>query len=82
MRTGIAARHGGNLAATAAALGVHPGQLLDASASLAPLHPRVGWAAARAGVTLSGLRAYPDRDQGALRTAMARLHGLDSDWVL
>ena len=82
MRTGIAARHGGNLAASAAALGVHPWQLLDASASLAPLHPRVAWAAARAGATLAGLRPYPDRDQGALRAVMARLHGLDPDWVL
>jgi histidinol-phosphate/aromatic aminotransferase/cobyric acid decarboxylase-like protein len=82
MRTGITARHGGNLAASAAALGVRPSQLLDASASLAPLHPRVAWAAARAGATLAGLRAYPDRDQQALRAAMARLHGLDPDWVL
>jgi len=82
MRTGITARHGGNVAASAAALGVRPWQLLDASASLAPLHPRVAWAAARAGATLAGLRAYPDRDQQALRAAMARLHGFDPDWVL
>jgi histidinol-phosphate/aromatic aminotransferase/cobyric acid decarboxylase-like protein len=75
-------RHGGNLVAAAAALGVRPGQLLDASASLAPLHPRVRWAAALAGASLAGLRAYPDRDQRKLRAAMGGLHGLDPDWVL
>ena len=75
-------RHGGNLAARAAALGVRPGQLLDASASLAPLRPRVAWAAASAGVSLAGLRPYPDRDQRALRGVIARLHGLEPAWVL
>ena len=75
-------RHGGNRIALAAALGVRPGRLLDASASLAPLHPRVAWAAARAGATLAGLRAYPDREHTALRRVLARLHGLDPDWVL
>ena len=74
--------HGGNLAASAAALGVRPGQLLDASASLAPLRPRVAWAAAWAGASLAGLRPYPDRDQRALRAAIARLHGLEPAWVL
>jgi len=82
MGTGIPARHGGNLAASAAALGIRPSQLLDASASLAPVRPRVAWAAACAGASLAGLRAYPDRDQCGLRAAMARLHGLDPAWVL
>jgi len=74
--------HGGNRAARAAALGVRPGQLLDASASLAPLRPRVAWAAGWAGASLAGLRPYPDRDQRALRAAIARLHGLEPAWVL
>jgi len=82
MGTGIPARHGGNLAASAAALGVSPGRLLDASASLAPLRFQVAWQAACAGAGLAGLRDYPDRDHHALRTAMAALHGLDPAWVL
>ena len=75
-------RHGGNLTATAAALGVRPHQLLDASASLAPLRPWVAWQAARTGAALAGLRDYPDRDHHALRRAIAGLHGLDPAWVL
>ena len=75
-------RHGGNLAAQAAALGLRPARLLDASASLAPLRPAVAWQAAWAGLTLAGLRPYPDRAHSTLRQAIARLHGLDPAWVL
>jgi histidinol-phosphate/aromatic aminotransferase/cobyric acid decarboxylase-like protein len=82
MGTGNPACHGGNLEATAAALGVRPGQLLDASASLAPLRLQVAWQAAGAGAVLAGLRDYPDRDHHALRDAIAGLHRLDPAWVL
>ena len=74
--------HGGNLAARAAALGVCPRQLLDASASLAPLRPEVALGLWLASLDLAGLRAYPDRAHGILREAIARLHGLDPAWVL
>ncbi|MBM5793279.1 MAG: aminotransferase class I/II-fold pyridoxal phosphate-dependent enzyme [Cyanobacteria bacterium K_DeepCast_150m_m2_101] len=75
-------QHGGNLAAAAAALGVRTGQLLDASASLAPLRPAVAAEAWRAGAGLAGLRPYPDRAHSALRVAIAGVHGLDPAWVL
>jgi len=74
--------HGGNLAARAAALGVRPRQLLDASASLAPLRPAIAAAAWRAGAGLAGLRPYPDRAHSALRACIAAVHGLDPAWVL
>jgi len=75
-------QHGGNLAARAAALGVRPGQLLDASASLAPLRSSVAWQARLAAAALAGLRPYPDRSHGGLREAIAAVHGLDPPWVL
>ena len=75
-------QHGGNLVAQTAALGLRPGQLLDASASLAPLRAGVAWAAARAGLSLAGLRDYPDRSHAQLRRTIARLHGLEPAWVL
>ena len=86
-------RHGGNLAATAARLGCRPSQLLDASASLVPFGPpwAARWPLLQATLGLSAgasLRAYPDRDYRALRTALAQGHqaeGLDAlgpDWLL
>ncbi len=63
-------------------MGLGPGQLLDASASLAPLRPDVAVAAWRAAAGLAGLRPYPDRAHSALRAVIARLHGLDPAWVL
>ena len=76
------ATHGGNRGAAAVALGLRPGQLLDASASLAPLRPQVAWAAARAGLALAGLRDYPDRGHAQLRHTIAGLHGVEPGWVL
>ena len=80
-------RHGGNLAATAARLDCRPSQLLDASASLVPFGPP--WAvrgtllkAALGLAAGSPLRAYPDRHATGLRAALARLHGLEPDWLL
>ena len=80
-------RHGGNLAATAARLGCRPSQLLDASASLVPFGPpwAVRGSLLKAALGLaagSPLRAYPDRDSTALRTALAQLHGVEPDWAL
>ena len=73
---GVDLRHGGNRQAVADSLGCRPSQLIDASASLAPWTPRCP----RLGN--SALRDYPDRDQKALRQAIADLHGLTSDWVI
>jgi histidinol-phosphate/aromatic aminotransferase/cobyric acid decarboxylase-like protein len=86
-------RHGGNLAATAARLGCRPSQLLDASASLVPFGPpwAARWPLLQASLGLSAgasLRAYPDRDYRALRTALAQghqaegLNALGPDWLL
>jgi len=76
-------RHGGNQTATAARLGCRPSQLLDASASLVPFGPP--WFVRRsllwAGLS-APLRAYPDRSYAALRCGLARLHGLEPDWLL
>lgn len=74
--------HGGNGVSVARRLGCRPEQLLDASASLAPLYPSVAWVAASAGAGLAGLRPYPDRSQASLREAIARIHGLDPASVL
>ena len=74
--------HGGNRLAAAAASGLRPGQLLDASASLAPLRPWVRLAAQAAAWEGAAWRDYPDRDHAALRSALARLHGLEPLWVL
>ena len=73
---GVDLRHGGNRQAVADALGCRPSQLLDASASLAPWTPHCPR------LTESSLRDYPDRDQAALRQAIAVIHGLSPDWVL
>ncbi len=63
-------------------MGLRHNQVLDASASLAPVSLRVRLAAMRQGMALAGLRDYPDRSQAALRSAIARLHGIDPDWIL
>ena len=71
--------HGGNLEATARRLGCRPGQVLDASASLAPfgLPWRARWAAWQA-----PLQPYPDRTAQGLCEAIAVLHGLEPALVL
>jgi histidinol-phosphate/aromatic aminotransferase/cobyric acid decarboxylase-like protein len=76
-------RHGGNLAAAAERLGCRPEQLLDASASLVPFPPPLALRRALAQACRpAALRPYPDRNHGALRRAIAALHGLDPAWVL
>ena len=73
---GVNLRHGGNRQALADALGCRPSQLLDASASLAPWSPRCPR------LSEASLRDYPDREQGAMRKAIAAIHGVPPDWVL
>ena len=83
MPMGSLQRHGGNQAATAERLGCRPSQLLDASASLVPFGPP--WFVRRSllGAGLSApLRAYPDRSYAGLRRGLARLHGLEPEWLL
>jgi histidinol-phosphate/aromatic aminotransferase/cobyric acid decarboxylase-like protein len=72
-------RHGGNLQAAALRLGLTPGDLLDASASLVPFGPPPGL---RLALLAAPLRPYPDRDHADLRRAIAAVHGLDPAWVL
>ncbi len=75
--------HGGNRLAVARRLGCRPDQLLEASASLVPFGPpasvRTSLRRALAG---AAFRDYPDRDQQALRQAIAERHGLEPAMVL
>ena len=77
------APHGGNRLAVARRLGCRPEQLLEASASLVPFGPpasvRRSLSRALAGAAIGD---YPDRDQQALRQAIARRHGLEAAMVL
>jgi histidinol-phosphate/aromatic aminotransferase/cobyric acid decarboxylase-like protein len=69
--------HGGEIQSAALRLGVAPGQLLDASASLVPWTPRLS---ARA--LTRGVRDYPDRQHHQLVGLIARIHGLEAGAVL
>ncbi len=74
-------QHGGNRQWAAAVAGCAPEDLLDFSASLSPLGPPTGAIAAiQAG--LAELSAYPHPDYGILRSAIARFHQVDADWIL
>ena len=77
------APHGGNRLAVARRLGCRPDQILEASASLVPFGPpasvRTSLRRALAG---AAIRDYPDRDQQALRQAIAERHGLEPAMVL
>jgi histidinol-phosphate/aromatic aminotransferase/cobyric acid decarboxylase-like protein len=72
-----AAAHGGDAAAVAAALGCHPSEILDLSASLNPDAPDV---AALAAQQLDSLGRYPD--PAAATEAMAAALGTTPDRVL
>ena len=69
--------HGGEIQSAALRLGVSPGQLLDASASLVPWTPRFS-----AQALSRGLRDYPDRHHHQLAGLIARIHDLDTSAVL
>ena len=75
--------HGGNLSDEARRLGLDPAHLLDASASLVPFRPpRLLRRALAQGIRGAALRDYPDRQQWALRVALAEYHRLDPAAVL
>ena len=77
------APHGGNRLAVARRLGCRPDQLLEASASLVPFGPPASVRRSlRQALTGSAIRDYPDRDQQALRQAIAQRHGLEAAMVL
>ena len=64
-------------------MGLKPGQLLDASASLVPFRPpSLLLRALERGIRGGALRDYPDRSQNELRGAIAAWHGIDADAVL
>ena len=69
--------HGGEIQSAALRLGVLPGQLLDASASLGPWTPRLS-----AQALTGGVRDYPDRHHHQLVGPIARIHGIDARDVL
>ena len=75
--TSLASGHGGEIQQAAQRLGVPAGRLLDASASLVPWTPFLGWSS-----LALGLRNYPDRQHGVLRSQLAVLHGVSPDHVL
>ena len=77
-----AVRHGGNLQQLAARLDCHPGQVLDASASLVPFGPPPSLRRALHRALGSAVFPYPDRGYLALRQAIAQHHGLDAEQVL
>lgn len=74
---GMRFAHGGEIQSAALRLGVSPGQLLDASASLVPWTPRFS-----AQALSRGLRDYPDRHHHQLAGLIARIHDLDTSAVL
>ena len=75
--------HGGNREALARRLGCRPDQLLDASASLVPFGPPA-WLRRHVVRALrnEALTSYPDREQWALRQAIATSHGIQPQQVL
>lgn len=86
---GLPPIHGGNRSAEARRLGLRPGQLLDASASLVPFGPPwrlrihlLGQLLGNSRRRGDSLRDYPDRGYGELRHGLASLHGLDPSQVL
>ncbi len=75
--------HGGNRLAVARRLGCRPEHLLEASASLVPFGPPASVRRSlRRALAGAAIRDYPDRDQQALRQAIAQRHGLEAAMVL
>ena len=75
--TSLAFRHGGEIQQAAHRLGVSASQVLDASASLVPWTPGLGWSA-----LARSFRDYPDRQHTLLCGQLAALHGVDAQQVL
>ena len=75
-------RHGGNRHERAAALGCHPSDLLDLSASLVPFGPPSWLPSALNRVVTEDLSGYPDRSYRALRSEIAVHHQMDPAWVM
>ena len=76
---GVPEAHGGNVQAAAHRLGCRPWQLIDASASLAPLP--LPWTA-HVSRLAAPLNAYPDRRLVGLRGCISAVHRLPQDCVL
>lgn len=73
--------HGGNLEWAATIAGCSASVILDFSASINPLGPP---ASALQAISnhLDLVRAYPDPDYHALKTALGQFHQLPPDWIL
>ena len=75
--TPLTSGHGGEIQQAADRLGLPASQVLDASASLVPWTPRLGWP-----LLARGLRDYPDRQHTLLCGQLAALHGVAAEQVL
>ena len=73
--------HGGNLIWAATLAGCAPSALLDFSASISPLGPPAS-AIAAIQANLETMRAYPDPNYGAVRSALSNFHQLPPEWIL
>jgi threonine-phosphate decarboxylase len=81
IETPVDRSHGGNVYACALKAGMDPAEIIDFSASINPLGPPQ--AARRAfRESYEEIARYPDPDGGALRQALARWHGLETDQLL
>ena len=74
-------KHGGNLAWAARIANCSPSEILDFSASINPLGPPAS-AVDAIYDGLAALHAYPDPTYRPLREALARIHGLEAEWIL
>ena len=72
----MASVHGGELQQALRRLGCRPGDLLDASASLAP------WTSRLRCMSSLAVRHYPDRTQQRLISLIAAVHGVPAELVL
>jgi L-threonine-O-3-phosphate decarboxylase len=73
--------HGGNLIWAAALADCDPTAILDFSASISPLGPPPS-AIAAIQAHLHTMRAYPDPNYGAVRSALSDFHQLPPEWIL
>jgi L-threonine-O-3-phosphate decarboxylase len=74
-------QHGGNLAWAAAQADCLPQEILDFSASINPLGPPPSVLAAIQD-RLGEISAYPDPASKTIRSALAQLHHIPSDWIM